>query len=132
MTESILATIKQSLGIPQEHEAFDGEILVHLNSAFSTLAQLGVGPAEGFYVTDSTDEWTTFLGTDARLNAVKIYLYLRVKMLFDPPDIGFVITAFKQQIEELEWRLNVTVDDDIPTRIPTPVVDERIYDGGAP
>ena len=132
MSESILTSIKQALGIAEAHVAFDAEIQMHINSAFSTLNQLGVGPVQGYSIADKTSTWDELVGDDNRLNAVKSYLYLRVKMLFDPPDIGFVITAFKQQIEELEWRLNVTVDDDIPTRIPTPVLDERIYDGGAP
>lgn len=124
---SILVSTKAALGVPEEHTAFDAMILMHINSVLSTLEQLGVGPDGGLYVTSKSQEWADLIGTDNRLNAVKSYMHLRVKMLFDPPDIGFVLTAMKEQIKEAEWRLNVTVDDEIEsTELPRVVV----IDGG--
>lgn len=110
---SILTSTKASLGVPESHTAFDAMITLHINSVLSTLEQLGVGPEGGLYVTSKTQTWTELIGTDNRLNAVKSYMYLRVRMLFDPPDIGFVLTAMKEQIKELEWRLNVAVDSEL-------------------
>lgn len=131
MVDSILLSTKASLGLPADHTAFDAEILMHLNSALSTLVQLGVGPTEGLYVEGADEVWEGLIGTDMRLNAVKTYVHLRVKLLFDPPDIGFVLTAMKEQIKELEWRLNVIVDDVIPVPV---VVEEPLstIDGGTP
>jgi len=114
MTESILNSTKASLGIPEEQTAFDVELLMHINSAFTTLTQLGVGPSSGLTVEDDVPVWSDLIGNDPRLNSAKSYVYLRVKLLFDPPEVGFVLTAMKQQIEEQEWRLNVTVDDELP------------------
>lgn len=120
MSESILDSIKASLGLATTHVAFDAEILMHLNSAIGTLTQLGVGPATGFSVADKTVVWSDFIGDDLTLNPVKTYIHLRVKMLYDPPDIGFVITAMKDQIKELESRINMLVDTELP---PAPVVE---------
>lgn len=116
MSNSILTSTKLSLDIPVGHTAFDGQILMHLNSAIATLTQLGVGPEDGFTVATTQEVWSDFIGSDAKLNPVKTYVHLRVKMLFDPPEIGFVITAMNKQIEELEWRLNVLVDNTIPLK----------------
>src|SRR5690348_398765 len=80
---------------------------MHINTAFSMLNQLGVGPEAGFAIEDAVPTWDTFLGDDLRLNAVKTYVYLRVRLLFDPPSTSFVIEAINKQITELEWRLNV-------------------------
>lgn len=108
---SILVSTKAALGIPEEHTAFDAMITMHINSVLSTLDQLGVGPDGGIHVVSKSQEWVELIGTDNRLLAVKSYMFLRVKMLFDPPDIGFVLTAMKDQIKELESRLNMIVDD---------------------
>jgi hypothetical protein len=121
MTDSILTSIKKNLGIDEAYEVFDPDILIYINSAFSTLTQLGVGPAEGFMIEDKEATWDTFLGTDPRLNAVKTYVQLRVKMLFDPPQTSYLIEAMKQQIQEHEWRLNVYVEHTIWTD-PDPVI----------
>lgn len=116
MSNSILTSTKVSLDIPPAHTAFDGQILMHINSALATLTQLGVGPEDGFSVATVQENWADFISDDKRLNPVKTYIHLRVKMLFDPPEIGFVITEMRRQIEELEWRLNVTVDNEVPLK----------------
>lgn len=106
MEESILNSTKKALGLASEYEAFDPDIIMHINSVFSTLHQLGVGPDEGFMIQDDVPTWATFLGNDPRLNHIKTYVFLRVRMLFDPPSLGYVIDAMKEQIKELEWRIN--------------------------
>lgn len=107
MSASILNSIKKVLGIDESYTAFDADIVMHINSVFSTLNQLGVGPAEGFMIEDESATWDTFIGTDPRFNAVKSYVYLRVRLLFDPPTTSYMIEAQQQQVKELEWRLNV-------------------------
>lgn len=107
MDDSILNTTKKILGIAPDYDAFDTDIIIHINSVFSTLNQLGLGPDEGFMIEDETDGWGDFLLDDMRLNAVKTYTYLRVRVLFDPPTTGFTLTALQEQIKELEWRLNL-------------------------
>jgi hypothetical protein len=104
---SILTSTKQMLGLPEDHTDFDLDIIMHINSVLSTLNQLGVGPEVGFMIEDKTATWGAFLGSDPRLNNVKTYVYLRVRMIFDPPNTGFTTEAMKKQIEELEWRMNV-------------------------
>lgn len=107
MADSILNSIKKVLAIDPSYTAFDVDIIMHINSVFSTLNQLGIGPVEGFLIEDENATWDTFLGTDLRLNAVKSYVYLRVRNLFDPPSTSYMIEAQEAQIKELEWRLNV-------------------------
>lgn len=105
--DSILDSTKKILGLDPEYDVFDVDIISHINSAFFTLNQLGVGPAEGFMITDNTTPWTWFSEGLSNLNAVKTYVYLRVRLLFDPPQTSFAISAMEKQIQELEWRLNV-------------------------
>ena len=105
--ESILDSVKQVLGIDAADTSFDLDVTMHINSAFSTLNQLGIGPEDGFAIEDDSATWDDFIGSDVRLNSVKTYVYLRVRLLFDPPTTSFVIDAMKKQIEELEWRINV-------------------------
>jgi hypothetical protein len=109
MEQSILLSTKKILGIAPDYTVFDLDILTHINSAFSTLTQLGVGPLTGFMIEDADTEWEEFFGTvpDNQLNSVKTYVYLRVRQIFDPPTTSFAIQAFNDQIKELEWRLNV-------------------------
>lgn len=104
---SILKDTKKVLGLEPEYKAFDIDILMHINSVFSTLDQLGVGPIGGFSISDDTAEWTAFLGEDPRLNSVKTYMFLKVRLLFDPPATSYLITSVKEQAQELEWRLSV-------------------------
>lgn len=110
MENSILISTKKILGLPEEYTAFDHDIIVHINSVFSTLTQLGVGPVEGFMIEDEVAEWEDYVtaGVVANdLNSVRTYVFLKVKMAFDPPGTSFMIEAMNKQIAELEWRLNV-------------------------
>lgn len=108
MITSILTGTKKILGILEDYTVFDHDIITHINTAFSTLTQLGVGPAEGFMIEDETAEWVDFIDdTDLQYNSVKTYVYLRVRLLFDPPTTSYLIAAFQDQVRELEWRLNV-------------------------
>jgi|SRR5580765_1039084 hypothetical protein len=109
MEQSILLSTKKILGIAPDYTVFDLDILTHINAAFSTLTQLGVGPVTGFMIENSDTEWDDFFGTvpDNQFNNVKTYVYLRVRQVFDPPTTSFAIQAFNDQIRELEWRMNV-------------------------
>lgn len=107
---SILLSVKKILNIAPTDDAFDMDIIVHINSAFSTLLQLGVGPETGFYIEDETITWVDFLGNEAKFNFVKTYVYIYVRLLFDPPTTSFGITAFEKQKLELEWRINVAAE----------------------
>lgn len=108
MEQSILKSTKKILGIAEDYTVFDLDIITHINTAFSTLTQLGVGPTEGFMIEDDTTAWTDFDPVDDHLNynAVKSYIFLRVRLLFDPPTTSYLIAATEKQIQELEWRLN--------------------------
>lgn len=108
--ESILTSIKKMLGISEEYEYFDADLIMHINSVFSILTQLGVGPSEGFFIEDGNKTWNDFIPNSPKLSSVKSYMYLKVKLLFDPPLSSAVIESMKQTINELEWRLNVAVD----------------------
>lgn len=111
MEESILNTIKKMLGPDDSYEAFDTEIIVHINTALSTLAQLGVGPRKGFRITGTDETWGDFISDGSvDLEGIKTYIYMKVKMIFDPPASSFVMKAMEESCKELEWRLNVTVD----------------------
>lgn len=108
METSILTSTKKILGLDADYTAFDLDVITHINSVFSTLTQLGVGPVAGFMIEDETADWSDFIPIDdIQYNSVKTYMYLRVRMLFDPPSTSFVIAALNEQIKELEWRLNV-------------------------
>lgn len=107
MTESILNTIKQMVGIEQDYDAFDMDLVVDINSAFYSLRQLGVGPTEGFTISDNVAKWSDFVEDKSLLGLVKTYIYLKVRMLFDPPTNSFLTSSIEKQISEYEWRLNV-------------------------
>lgn len=107
MSESILESTKKVLGIAADYTAFDMDIVMHINSALATLNQLGVGPDAGFFIEDDSAEWGDFVGEDPRYNQVRSYVYLKVRLIFDPPATSFVIAAMEKQIQEHEWRLNV-------------------------
>ena len=131
MIQSILNSVKKALNIDPSYTVFDEDILMHINSAFGTLKQLGLGPELGFQIEDNTAVWEDFLGTEIRYNEVKSYIFLRVRLLFDPPGTSFLIEAIKEQIKELEWRLNVDREG-TDWRDPDPLVPEdvTIFDGG--
>lgn len=130
--EPVLKEVKASLGIANEVTVFDRELKMHINSAFGTLSQLGLGPEGGFEVESGTETWNDFLAEDLNLSPVKSYVHLRVKLLFDPPANSWVTVAMKEQIEQLEWRLNVVREDTIPIE-DSPLPDEEMQwelDGG--
>ena len=108
-TTSILRSTKKALGLSDDYTVFDVDVIMHINTVFAFLNQLGVGPEEGFSIEDDTAVWEDFT-TDVRLNAVKSYVYLRVKLLFDPPATSFAISAFEKQVSEMEWRLNMSYE----------------------
>ena len=112
MDDSILATIKKMLGLATEYTPFDQDIIVLINSQFMALHQLGVGPQDnkGFSINDYSAKWSDFLGDEINLNSVKQYIYMKVRMVFDPPGNSFVMDALKQQCQEIEWRLNVQAE----------------------
>lgn len=109
MTSSILNDVKHSLGLLPEDTSFDNDIIMHINSTFGTLTQLGVGPIIGYQITSDANMWNE-VSTDPRLNAAKSYIYLCVKMLFDGDQPGPYISAMQRQKEEMEFRLNVVAD----------------------
>lgn len=110
MNESILTSIKKLLGIDESYEHFDADVKMHINTTILSLTQMGIGPEEGFMVEDKTTTWLNFVGPDLNLSAAKTYIYLKVKLLFDPPNSSFVIEAIKHQITELEWRLRTQAE----------------------
>jgi hypothetical protein len=129
MDTSILNSTKKILNIDPAYTQFDQDILTHINAVFSVLQQLGVGPVGGFFVTDNSATWDQFLATadeQVQLNLVKSYVFLKVRMLFDPPTTSFLLESMNKQIGEFEWRLNVmreetgwTDPNPAPTNEPT-------------
>lgn len=107
---SILTSVKRLLGITEEYKHFDPEIIIHINSVFMVLNQIGVGPSEGFMIEDENAKWSDFIAEPATLEAVKTYVGLRVKLVFDPPLSSAVMESMNRTIAELEWRLNVAAD----------------------
>lgn len=109
--ESILTSVKKMLGITEEYDHFDMDIIMHINSVFMVLNQLGVGPEKGFYIEDDTATWADFLGDPTSLQMVKSYMGMKVRLLFDPPANGTVMKSIEQAISEFEFRLNIAVDN---------------------
>lgn len=103
---SILDDIKKLLGMPMCYTAFDTDIITHINTVFANLAQMGVCPSEkGFQIEDSSTEWSEFTDDDMLINNVKTYVYLKVRLIFDPPANSTIIESINRQISELEYRL---------------------------
>ena len=120
MNESILTTIKKMLGIEASYDAFDTDIIVNINTVFMTLTQLGVGPETGFSISGEYERWTDFTGSLKTFESVKTYIYLKVKLVFDPPTNSFVLESMKREITELEWRLNVQAES--PQTLETKII----------
>lgn len=129
---SILNDTKKILGVDAADTAFDIDILMHINSVFATLNQLGIGPEQGFAIENATPTWNAFLGSDPRINSVKTYVYLKVRMFFDPPSTSFHLEALNKQAEQLEWRLNTYREGTQWTDPSTSVPAGAILDGGSP
>lgn len=117
--ESILTSIKKSLGLTEDYEEFDSDIIMLINTSFATLNQLAVGPDTSLFITDKSANWSDFIENQTDINSVKTYVYLKTKLVFDPPATSFLITAFENMAKEFEWRLNVVIENQKPL-IPTP------------
>ena len=107
---SILLEIKQSIGLSEQETIFDSDIIMYINSAFLNLFQLGVGPSIGFYISDKTKTWNEFTTDLNILGYIKTYIFIKTKLLFDPPQTSFVLEALERQIQQIEWRLNVQAE----------------------
>lgn len=110
MEESILTSIKLNLGVTEDYTHFDQQILSAINTAMNALTQLGVGPIDGFHITDKTTTWAEYLGDDKRYDCVKEAITIRVRLLFDTPASNNMIEALKEQLKEIEWRLLSTIE----------------------
>ena len=110
--ESILTSIKKMLGITEEYEHFDSDLIIHINSVFMILTQLGVGPPSGFSIQDKSTTWKEFISDETKLQLVKSYMHMKVKLLFDPPLSSAVLASMEKMIAEAEWRLNVAAETD--------------------
>lgn len=108
---SILTSIKKLIGFPEEDESFDLDIIMHINTYLSVLSQIGVGPSNGFSIRDKSATWADFLGEGMpNLDPVQTYIYIKVRLVFDPPASAAVIDSMTRAANELEWRLNTTAD----------------------
>lgn len=108
--DSILTSIKKLLGIEEAYEHFDPDIIMHINSVLAILTQLGVGPENGFSITDKSAVWSDFIPDSPKLGFIKSYMHLKVRLLFDPPLGSAVIESINRQLSELEWRIQVEAD----------------------
>ena len=112
MNDSILNSVKLQLGILPEYTVFDQQLILAINTAFSILHQLGVGPKDGYAIEDDSNRWDEVV-TKQSLNMVKSYVFLKVKLLFDPPATSFVLDAYNKQLAEMEWRINSEVETNV-------------------
>lgn len=126
MADSILDSIKKLLQISPDYTVFDADIVMHINSVFSGLYQIGASPLTPFAISDATATWSDFLADVTQAALVKSYVYLKVRLLFDPPASSYAITAFQSQIAEMEWRLNNMELAFNPTAYDPPVVDTQV------
>jgi hypothetical protein len=110
MKDSILLSVKKMLGLTEEYEAFDLDIITHINSVFTILTQIGVGPSNGFMIEDKTAIWTNFIKNMSLYQLVKSYMVLKVRLLFDPPTSSAVLECCKTQANEYEWRLKTMAE----------------------
>ena len=108
---SILLSIKKLLGLTASDTSFDTDVIIHINTAFMVLNELGVGPEDGYSIKSSEDNWTDFIDDEEHLDAIKTYIYLKVKQVFDPPQHGPTQEALQENIREYEWRLNVKAEN---------------------
>lgn len=109
--DSILDSIKKLLLLSEDDTSFDMDIIIHINTVLSILNQLGVGPETGFSITDRSATWDQFMGSHSNLDAVISFVYLKVKLVFDPPTNSAVIESINRTIGELEWRINATAEE---------------------
>lgn len=109
--ESILTSIKKLLGIAEEYTHFDEDLIIHINSVFAALTQIGVGPSTGFTIDSKFATWDEFISDNACLIPVKSYVHLRVRLLFDPPSSSAVMSSMERQVSEFEWRLRLAAEN---------------------
>lgn len=109
-TDSILNTTKKLLGIGKDQTDFDIDVIIHINAVFSILSDLGVGPENGFSITDESTQWSEYTQDEIVLEKVKTYMYLKVRLYFDPPTNSTLLESMTNLASEMEWRLNVNVD----------------------
>lgn len=112
MEESILESIKRALGFTKEYTYFDQDVLMNINSVCMVLTQLGVGPPDGFFVSGYDQTWADYLTNGKQLMAVRTYIYIKVRLVIDPPSSSFVLEALKKNADELEWRLQIKAEND--------------------
>lgn len=105
MEDSILKSTKSVLGISESFTAYDTDVITHINSTFSHMNQLGVGPLAGVAIDGDEKKWSELALPVNQLGLVRTYMYLKVRMLFDPPTTSYLLDAMKEQIQEHEWRL---------------------------
>ena len=110
LNSSILGTIRNMIGPEDDYTFFDNEIAVHINTFLMTLTQLGVGPKSGFSITGDDETWMDFLGSSSLYEPVKTYLYLKTRMIFDPPNSSSVMDAMQRTCEEIEERLRMQAE----------------------
>jgi len=108
--DSVLTSIKKLLGVDEDYEHFDVDIMMHINSVLMRLNQLGVGPTKGYHISSKAETWSDFIGDRDDLEAVKTYVYDRVRLIFDPPSAGYLVEAIKERSKEFEWCINVQVE----------------------
>lgn len=127
MEESILTSTKKILGLTEDYVTFDLDVITHINAAFSVLHQLGVGQVEGFAIEDASAVWEDFVAPSNQLHLVKTYIYLKVRVAFDPPGTSFLLESANSQIKEYEWRLNTFREVLQPPFIPPPLYPEEVF-----
>lgn len=110
MYESILITIKKMIGAAADYDAFDTDLIIQINSALMVVAQLGIGPAKGIKITGEDETWDLLLTEEDNLEAVKTYIYILVRLAFDPPSSGSLLDNLEKQKQEYAWRLNVMAE----------------------
>lgn len=110
--ESILTSVKKTLGITEDYTHFDMDLIIHINTAISILTQIGVGPPEGFLINGPNSKWSDWIPENPLLSSVKSYVYLKVRLLFDPPTGSPAIESINRLISELEWRVQVSADQE--------------------
>jgi hypothetical protein len=130
--QSILKSVKKVLGLAEDYDAFDQDVLMHINTTLSTLNQLGVGPSTGLFVDDGTATWNDLFNGDNRYNLIRTYVYLKVRALFDPPTVASMATALDANAKELEWRISAIRESDIYSTGETPELPSGVLDGGGP
>lgn len=131
MEESILKSIKKNLGLAEDYDVFDEDVITFINSALGTLTQVGIGPAQGFLVTGDAETWENLLGADQRFGPVKSFVTLHTRLAFDPPGTSFHISAIQEQLREMLWRLEIAANPAPPVTVDLPPGDVLILDGGS-